>query len=121
MAEVESMPVVVKRVYEGSGPDDGVRILVDRLWPRGVSKEKAHIDHWFQEVAPSQELREWFGHQPERWEEFKRRYFAELTAHADLLNQLRSAARAGRLTLVYAAKDETHNNAVALKDYLEQK
>lgn len=108
-----------KRVYEEVSPDDGTRVLVDRLWPRGVSKEEAALDAWLKEIAPSDELRQWFDHDPEKWDEFCRRYYTELDAKDELVDSLREEADEGPLTLVYAAKDRQHNNAVALKDYLQ--
>ncbi|MBV9287529.1 MAG: DUF488 domain-containing protein [Hyphomicrobiales bacterium] len=108
----------LKRAYKAPSPDDGVRILVDRLWPRGVAKANAAIDRWMKEIAPSDELRHWFGHDPKRWEEFRRRYRAELSRREELVNQLRMIARQGSLTLVYAARDEDHNQAVVLRDVL---
>jgi uncharacterized protein YeaO (DUF488 family) len=107
-----------KRAYEPPSPDDGRRILVDRLWPRGLRRADAAIDRWLKEIAPSTELRRWFGHDPDRWEEFRRRYRAELSAHSDLLAELRSLARRGPLTLVYSARDEDHNDAVVLHEVL---
>jgi uncharacterized protein YeaO (DUF488 family) len=118
MAHPIDAAVHLKRAYEPSSPDDRVRILVDRLWPRGVSKADAAIDRWMKEVAPSTELRHWFGHDPKRWEEFRRRYRAELSHHEELLDELRAMARQGALTLVYAAHDEDHNEAVVLRDLL---
>jgi uncharacterized protein YeaO (DUF488 family) len=112
------LDVRLKRAYLPPSPDDGVRILVDRLWPRGVRKSGAAIDRWLKDVAPSAELRRWFGHDPSRWEEFDRRYRAELSRDAAPLNELRKAARGARLTLVYAARDEVHNEAVILRDLL---
>jgi uncharacterized protein YeaO (DUF488 family) len=108
----------LKRAYEPASPEDGVRILVDRLWPRGLNKSEAAIDRWLKEVAPSNELRRWFGHDPSRWDEFRRRYEAELSHRAELLSELREMARKGPLTLVYGARDEVHNQAVALRDIL---
>ncbi len=110
--------VVLKRSYEPASADDGKRILIDRLWPRGVSKDKAALDDWFKELGPSTELRKWFGHDPARWDEFQKRYRAELHEHADLLERLRALAREGRLTLVYSAHDEVHNDAVVLREVL---
>jgi len=107
----------IKRVYEPPAPDDGCRVLVDRLWPRGLSKEKAKLDLWLKDVAPSAELREWFGHKPERWLEFRRRYKAELDG-STAFAELRGMGRKLRLTLLYAAKDKAHNNAVVLADLL---
>ena len=108
----------IKRIYDLPAPEDGRRVLVDRLWPRGVAKEAAHIDDWLKEVAPSDELRKWFGHDPARWEEFRRRYRQELQGHNELLESLRKEARLGNVTLLFAAKDMEHNNAVILKEVL---
>jgi uncharacterized protein YeaO (DUF488 family) len=110
--------VKLKRAYEPPAPGDGVRVLVDRLWPRGVSKTDAALDRWMKEIAPSTELRKWFGHDPDRWEEFGRRYGAELHANDELLGALRALARQGTVTLVYSAHDEAHNDAVVLRDVL---
>ncbi len=110
--------VKLKRAYEPPAAEDGTRVLVDRLWPRGVSKEHAALDQWMKEIAPSTELRKWFGHDPVRWEEFGRRYAAELHANAELLDQLRSLARQGPMTLVYSAHDEIHNDAIVLREIL---
>ncbi|WP_415287680.1 DUF488 domain-containing protein [Brevundimonas sp. S1H14] len=112
--------MVLKRVYEAPAKTDGTRILVDRLWPRGLSKDKASVDLWLKEIAPSTELRKWFGHDPEKWEEFQRRYRAELKANGDAVSELRAALADGPATLVYGAKDEAHNDAVVLADYLAQ-
>jgi uncharacterized protein YeaO (DUF488 family) len=109
----------VKRAYDPPSDDDGERILVDRLWPRGIPKERAHIDLWLKEAGPSTELRKWFGHDPARWEEFRRRYRAELSGKPDLVRILREKTAAGTVTLVYGARDDLHNNAVALKMFLE--
>jgi uncharacterized protein YeaO (DUF488 family) len=108
----------LKRAYEPASSDDGTRILVDRLWPRGVRKAEAGIDRWVRELAPSTELRRWFGHEPARWQEFQRRYRAELSRQPGLLDEIRALARNGRVTLVYAARDEAHNDAVVLRDVL---
>jgi uncharacterized protein YeaO (DUF488 family) len=108
----------LKRAYEPPDPEDGVRILVDRLWPRGVSKAKAALDDWMKEIAPSATLRQWFGHDPARWAEFQRRYRAELQRRPDELDRLRGLARTHTVTLVYGAQDEAHNDAVVLKDVL---
>jgi uncharacterized protein YeaO (DUF488 family) len=112
--------VRLKRAYDPAEPGDGYRVLVDRLWPRGVSKERARLDEWVRELAPSTELRTWFGHDPERFAEFERRYRAELAAHGEKLEELRRRAREGTLTLVYAARDEEHNDAVVLADLLRE-
>jgi len=106
--------IKLKRVYEKQARSDGVRVLVERLWPRGMRKEDVHIDQWMKEIAPSTELRKWFGHDPARWEEFERRYTTELRGHDEELAQLRRLARGAILTLVYAARDEAHNSAVVL-------
>jgi len=112
--------VRLKRAYDPAEPRDGYRVLVDRLWPRGVSKERARLDEWARELAPSAELRTWFGHDPERFAEFERRYRAELTAHEEKLDELRRRAREGALTLVYGARDEVHNDAVVLAELLRE-
>lgn len=108
----------LKRAYEPAAPADSVRILVDRLWPRGVSKAKADLDDWMKDIAPSTALRKWFGHDPERWPEFQRRYRAELRQHADALDRIRALAETGTVTLVYSAHDEQHNDAIVLRDVL---
>lgn len=113
------MNVALKRAYEAPAELDGRRVLVDRLWPRGVSKVEARIDLWLKEVAPSTALRRWFGHDPEKWSEFKKRYRAELKGNP-AWDELRALAREGHLTLVYAAKDRAHNDAVVLKELLER-
>lgn len=115
---IQAANLRLKRAYEPPGRNDGRRILVDRLWPRGVSKAEAGIDEWLKELAPSTELRKWFGHDPGRWDEFRRRYADEIHAHAELLAHLRALARAGPVTLVYAARDEIHNDAVVLREVL---
>lgn len=116
------MQIWLKRAYEGPGSQDGTRILVDRLWPRGLSKEAAHIDVWLKEIAPSDTLRKWFGHDPHKWEAFKRRYYGELEAPGnEAIDKLAEIAAKGRVTLVFAAKDERFNNAAALKEYLEER
>lgn len=111
------MKVSIKRIYEPVDKTDGYRILVDRLWPRGVSKEEAHIDLWLKEIAPSDELREWFGHEVQKWEEFQKKYKAELKSNP-ALEQLQHL-KEKNVTLLYAAKDEEHNNAVVLQAVLE--
>ncbi len=108
----------IKRAYEPPAHDDGARILIDRLWPRGIKKEALALDQWAKELAPSTELRQWFGHDPALWEEFRRRYAAELQPHADLIESLRALARKDSITLVYGAHDEAHNNAVAMRGFL---
>jgi uncharacterized protein YeaO (DUF488 family) len=109
----------LRRAYDAPVEADGTRFLVDRLWPRGVKREDLKIEEWLREIAPSSDLRKWFGHDPNRWQEFKQRYVAELDEKADALAPLRQAAREGDVTLVYGAKDTEHNNAVVLKAYLE--
>lgn len=108
----------LKRAYEPAGDADGTRILVDRLWPRGISKEDANLDGWVRELAPSPALRRWFGHDVERWDEFRRRYRIELEYHPDALARLKALTRRGPLTLVYGAKDQAHNHAIVLKNVL---
>ena len=117
-ARVSAPNVKLKRAYEPPSAEDGTRVLVDRLWPRGVSKQKASLDRWMKEIAPSTELRKWFAHDPERWEQFRRRYAEEICKHPDLLAELRSLARHHKVTLVYSAHDEAHNDAVVLRDVL---
>ncbi|HEY8189124.1 MAG TPA: DUF488 domain-containing protein [Micavibrio sp.] len=114
------MPVHIKRAYAQPDQKDGVRILVDRLWPRGLAKEKAKIDLWLKEIAPSAELRMWFGHDPDKWAEFKKRYRAELKKNGEQTAILKAAMKKGPVTLIYAAKDEEHNNAVVLRDVLSR-
>ncbi|HEY7346407.1 MAG TPA: DUF488 family protein [Gaiella sp.] len=115
------MDIRLKRAYEPAEAADGYRVLVDRLWPRGISKERARLDEWARELAPSSELRRWFGHDPGRFDEFRRRYLLELAAHGDELAELRKRASAGTLTLVYAARDGEHNDAVVLADALRHR
>ncbi|HEX5237970.1 MAG TPA: DUF488 domain-containing protein [Sphingomicrobium sp.] len=115
---IHASNVVLKRAYEPPEKSDGRRILVDRLWPRGVSKAEADLDQWIKEIAPSAELRTWFGHDPRRWDEFRQRYRAELAQHLETLKGLRRRAREGRITLVYSAKDEAHNDAVVLRNVI---
>ena len=110
--------VHIKRAYEPAAPDDGERILIDRLWPRGIKKEALALSQWNKELSPSTGLRKWFGHDPALWQEFRSRYAAELQPHAALLDDLRTLARMHTVTLVYGAHDETHNNAVALREFL---
>ncbi len=113
--------IKIKRVYEPPAPDDGQRFLVDRLWPRGIKKERLQLAGWLKDVAPSDELRRWFGHDPAKWEAFCRRYFAELEAKPEVWQLLLEAAREGNVTLLFSARDETHNNARALKAFLEER
>jgi uncharacterized protein YeaO (DUF488 family) len=117
-AESRNMKIKIKRVYEQPDKDDGVRILVDRLWPRGLTKEKAAVDLWLKEIAPSTELRKWFGHDPEKWSAFRGRYETELRHNDDLIKLLKQKAREGTVTLVYGARDQKHNEALVLKQFL---
>jgi uncharacterized protein YeaO (DUF488 family) len=112
------MNLRIKRAYEPSKPEDGERYLVDRLWPRGVRKGALALKDWLKDVAPSDKLRRWFGHDPARWDGFRLRYRAELEAHSEVLLPLRDALRRGAVTLVYSARDEVHNQAVVLREYL---
>ncbi len=111
--------ISVKRIYEKPSRNDGFRVLVDRLWPRGLKKENAGIDLWCKDIAPSDALRKWFSHDPRKWMEFKKRYFAELDDRSGALDCLRNAGE--DVTLLYGAKDEEHNNAVALREYIREK
>jgi len=113
--------IKTKRVYEPPEPDDGARFLVDRLWPRGLKKAALQLNGWLKDAAPSQELRRWFGHEPEKWGEFQRRYFAELDARPEAWQPLLEAAQRGNVTLLFGARDAEHNNAVALKMYLAER
>jgi uncharacterized protein YeaO (DUF488 family) len=110
------MDVRTKRIYDPPEPGDGHRVLIDRVWPRGVSREKAKLDEWAKELAPSAELRKWFGHDPKRFAEFRTRYRAELRDQEEEIRRLRSVAQTGRLTIVYAARDREHSNAVVLAE-----
>ena len=116
--KIPASHIQIKRAYEPPAPGDGKRILLDRLWPRGVKKEALALDQWAKELAPSTELRQWFGHDPALWPEFRQRYAVELRPHAELLESLRALARQGTITLVYGAHDEAHNNAVAMREFL---
>ncbi|MHB8810911.1 MAG: DUF488 domain-containing protein [Desulfobulbaceae bacterium] len=113
------MTIEVKRVYSPVGKEDGIRVLVDRVWPRGMRKEQLQVALWLKEAAPSTALRKWFGHDPSRWIPFKTRYFLELKEQPQAVHQLLELAAAGRLTLLFSARDMDHNQAVALKEYLE--
>ena len=115
------MPISLKRAYDKPTDSDGYRILVERLWPRGVSKKDAKIDSWPKEVAPSTELRRWFNHEPDKWAEFKRRYFKELSTRRESLEPILDRIRAGRVTFVFSSREQRFNNAVALKEYIENK
>lgn len=116
---MSKQPVKTKRIYEDPEPGDGYRVLVDRLWPRGVSKEEARLDEWMKEIAPSTELRKWFDHEDSRYDEFKSRYKEELSAKDELVKQLIQKAEKQPVTLLYAARDKAHNQAVVLKEYLQ--
>jgi uncharacterized protein YeaO (DUF488 family) len=113
--------ITLKRAYDPISRADGTRFLVERLWPRGVAKAKLRVDAWLKEVGPSTELRKWFGHDPHKWSEFRRRYFRELDSRPEAWQPILSAARLGRVTLVYSSRDTQHNNAVALQEYLPTK
>lgn len=110
----------IKRIYDEPSEDDGYRVLVDRLWPRGVSREEARLDEWMKAVAPSTELRKWFDHEPNKFKDFKKRYETELAEKVNLVNELAEKADGRAVTLLYAAKDEVHNHAVVLRDFLEK-
>lgn len=110
--------VKLKRAYDEPLAEDGIRILVDRLWPRGVKKKAAAIDLWAKDLAPSTELRKWFGHAPARWAEFRRRYIVEIRQHTELLDEIRKLARRGTVTLIYAARDQKHNEAIIIRDMI---
>ncbi len=112
--------IKLKRVYDAASPNDGVRYLVERLWPRGISKASLRMDAWLKDAAPSTELRKWFSHDPVKWAEFQRRYFAELDRVPEAWAPILDAARHGAVTLLYSSHDSEHNNAVALKDYIER-
>jgi len=114
------MKVRVKRVYERPGKDDGRRILVDRLWPRGLTRDKASVDLWLKDIAPCTELRKWFGHDPGRWEEFRKRYLAELKGNSEPIRILQQEMARNTVTLVYGANDEEHNQAIIIREYLER-
>lgn len=111
--------IKIKRVYDQVSPGDGKRILVDRLWPRGIKKEDAHIGEWLKDIAPCDELRKWFSHDPSKWLEFRDRYIKELKGKQELIKRLRADARRGAVTLLFAAKDVEHNNAVVLREVIE--
>jgi len=115
------MPILTKRAYDAPKASDGYRVLVDRLWPRGLSKTTLKLDAWMRDISPSTELRKWFHHDLTQWSEFKKRYFRELKSQPELVKELKQKAKASTLTLIYAGKDITQNNAVALKEYLERR
>jgi uncharacterized protein YeaO (DUF488 family) len=112
--------IALKRAYEKAAPEDGVRLLVDRLWPRGVKKANLELDGWLKDVAPSDSLRRWFAHDAKKWLEFRRRYFTELDSRPSAWEGIRDAAQTSRVTLIYSARDRQHNNAAALKEYVDQ-
>jgi uncharacterized protein YeaO (DUF488 family) len=118
MTTSAQLDIRLKRAYEPPAVTDGTRVLVDRLWPRGLTKKEAAIDRWLREIAPSTELRRWFGHDPGRWHEFQRRYAVELEHHSELMDELVRLARQGTLTLIFGARDEEHNDAVVLRELL---
>ncbi len=113
--------IKLKRVYEEESADDGARYLIERLWPRGVKKDSLHMDAWLKDAGPSTELRKWFSHDPAKWQEFRRRYFAELDRAPEAWGPIRDAAKKGAVTLLYSSHDTEHNNAVALKEYIERR
>ena len=113
------MRLRTKRVYEGSAVADGRRILVDRLWPRGITKEKVNVDFWAKAIAPSNELGKWYGHDPDKWDQFKQRYFHELDANAEAIAELRMHLGSGTVTVIFGSREPRLNNAAALKQYLE--
>jgi uncharacterized protein YeaO (DUF488 family) len=113
--------VKIKRAYDKISSDDGKRILVDRLWPRGIKKDEAKIDEWIKEIAPSNELREWFAHDPSKWQEFKKRYREELKDQSNLIKILKHRAKKGNITLIFSARDTEHNNAVVLSELISKR
>jgi uncharacterized protein YeaO (DUF488 family) len=113
--------IEINRIYDEPNKKDGFRILMDRLWPRGLTKDRVKVDLWMKEIAPSNELRKWFGHDPEKWPEFKQRYFAELGDKRELVDQIRDRSKKGKVVLLYGAKEKRFNNGVALKEYIETK
>jgi uncharacterized protein YeaO (DUF488 family) len=116
------MVIRIKRVYDAKDKADGFRVLVDRLWPRGLTKKQTGVDLWLKDIAPSRDLRKWFSHDPEKWDQFKRKYFAELKANRETVEQvMRKAREKGGVTLLFAARDQIRNNAVVLKEFLERK
>ena len=113
--------IKIKRIYDAPTLEDGIRILVDRLWPRGLNKEKAKVDLWLKEIAPSNELRKWYAHDPKKWIEFKKTYFNDLKVKRDVINQIIQKMKEGEVTLLYSSKEEKMNNAVALKEFIEKR
>ena len=114
------MKTKIKRVYDKPAKEDGFRILADRLWPRGLTKEKASVDLWLKEIAPSTELRKWFGHDPEKWNEFKKKYVAELKKNKETVSILKEKIKEGTVTILYGARDEEHNEALVILDFLNE-
>jgi len=112
------MDIRVKRIYDHTDPEDGFRILVDRLWPRGLSKQDARVDSWMKSIAPSNELRKWYNHDPEKWTEFKERYYTELAENSEAITELLAHIKHGRVSLLYSSKEQNLNNAIALRDYI---
>lgn len=121
IARANQMTIRIKRIYDAPADDDGYRVLVDRVWPRGLSKSKARIDRWLKEIAPSTELRRWFGHDPSRWNEFRSRYRGELEKSSALVEELVEKARSAPVTLLFSARDQHHNQAVVLSEWLEER
>jgi uncharacterized protein YeaO (DUF488 family) len=117
--EMLIMKISIKRIYDGDDPNDGTRILVDRLWPRGISKEKANISYWAKDISPSNELRKWYQHDPGKWDEFKQRYYKELTANPEALEAFMAHLTGETVTFLFSSKELELNNAAALKEYLE--
>lgn len=115
------MKIILKRIYEQPSQSDDTRILVDRLWPRGISKTKAKLDLWFKDIAPSTDLRKWFSHDPKKWAGFKRKYIAELKANKAVVEELRQIVKNKNVTLLYGAKDEEHNEAIVIKEFIKKK
>jgi uncharacterized protein YeaO (DUF488 family) len=120
-SESTRVNIRLRRIYDPPGPEEGKRVLIDRLWPRGLSKAKAGVDLWAKDIAPSTELRRWYGHEADKWPEFKRRYYAELDANADGVAELLSLVEGVDVTLLFASREEQLNNAAALKEYLESR
>ena len=115
------MTISIKRIYDTPSAQDGYRVLVDQLWPRGLKKEDARIDSWVKEIAPTKELRKWYSHDPEKWPEFKRRYFEELDGHTELVNEFIEVIKERKVTFLFSSKELKLNNALALKEYIEKK
>ncbi len=112
--------IKIKRIYDSASPDDGKRIYIDRLWPRGMKKEEVKIDEWLKEISPSDDLRKWFGHDPSKYEEFKKRYKKELEKHLDILERIKKEGKRKTVTLLFSAKDEEHNNATVMREILSK-